>query len=192
MRVRIRGRLLQLRVLAVALSVLGLGSRRTTEILSRCTVLYRRLTVWNTSYSNEATRIGRSAVGMVRMPVDARHRDKNGEMSRKHGNTLIRTLRKTYGPGFAKDCADDEKLSDALHKLDEPSLSHLVRDHDAGKLEQIAGAGKGAADGDERWPDALSPDDPDNYMSEADEGSTQESRRYSIEFPGSSSDVEKP
>jgi hypothetical protein len=129
---------------------------------------------------------------MVRMAVDARHRDKNGEMSRKHGNTLIRTLRKTYGPGFAKGCADDEKLSDALHKLDEPSLSHLVRDHDAGKLEQIAGAGKGAADGDERWPDALSPDDPDNYMSEADEGSTQESRRYSIEFPGSSSDVEKP
>jgi hypothetical protein len=26
-----------------------------------------------------------------------RHRDKNGEISRKHGNTLIRTLRKTYG-----------------------------------------------------------------------------------------------
>jgi len=30
-----------------------------------------------------------------------RQRDKNGEISRKHGNTLIRTLRKTYGPGFA-------------------------------------------------------------------------------------------
>jgi hypothetical protein len=26
-----------------------------------------------------------------------RHRDKNGEMSRKHGNTLVRTLRKHYG-----------------------------------------------------------------------------------------------
>jgi len=26
------------------------------------------------------------------MPLE-RHRDKNGEMSRKHGNTLIRTLR---------------------------------------------------------------------------------------------------
>ncbi len=24
---------------------------------------------------------------------DTRHRDKNGEISRKHGNTLIRTLR---------------------------------------------------------------------------------------------------
>jgi hypothetical protein len=35
------------------------------------------------------------------MAVDARHRDKNGEISRKHGNTLIHTLRKTYGLGFA-------------------------------------------------------------------------------------------
>ncbi len=126
----------------------------------------------------------------MRMTIDARHRDKNGEISRKHGNTLIRTLRKTYGPGFAKGCADDEKLSDALDKLDEPSLSNLVHDHDAGKLEQIVGTGKGTAYGDEHW-HCTSGDDPDDYMNEADEGSTQESRRYSIEFPGSSSDVEK-
>ena len=32
------------------------------------------------------------------MAVDARHRDKNGEISRKHGNTLIRTLRPRKGP----------------------------------------------------------------------------------------------
>jgi hypothetical protein len=31
------------------------------------------------------------------MAIDARHRQKNGEISRKHGNTLISTLRKTYG-----------------------------------------------------------------------------------------------
>lgn len=73
----------------------------------------------------------------MKMAIDTRHRDMNGEISRKHGNTLIRTLRKTYGFGFAKDCADDEKLSDVLHKLDETSLSHLMRDHDAGYLEQI-------------------------------------------------------
>jgi hypothetical protein len=66
-----------------------------------------------------------------------RHRDEDGEISRKHGNTLIRTLRKTYGTDFAKDCADSEKLSDVLHKMDEPSLSKLVHDHEAGKLEQI-------------------------------------------------------
>jgi hypothetical protein len=53
---------------------------------------------------------------------------------RKHGNTLIRTLRKTYGPSFAADCKDDEKLSDVLHKLDETSLSQLIRDHEAGHL----------------------------------------------------------
>ena len=66
-----------------------------------------------------------------------RHRDKNGEMSRKHGNTLIRTLRKHYGKDLAVGCADDEMLSDVLHKVDEPSLSKLIRDHEAGKLEAI-------------------------------------------------------
>jgi len=68
-----------------------------------------------------------------------RHRDKNGEMSRKHGNTLIRTLRKSYGVDFAQGCADSDKLSDVLRKIDEPSLSKLVRDHEAG-LEQICKA----------------------------------------------------
>ena len=65
------------------------------------------------------------------MPSSAtltRHRDTNGEISRKHGNTLIRTLRKTYGAPFAKGCDGEEKLSDVLHKLDEPSLSSLERD----------------------------------------------------------------
>ena len=66
-----------------------------------------------------------------------RHRDKNGQLSRKHGNTLIRTLRKHYGKNFALGCDDDEKLCDVLHKVDEPSLSKLVRDHDDGKLERI-------------------------------------------------------
>jgi hypothetical protein len=32
------------------------------------------------------------------MAVDARPRDKNGEISRKHGNTLIHTLRKLTVP----------------------------------------------------------------------------------------------
>jgi hypothetical protein len=36
------------------------------------------------------------------MAVDARYRDKGGEISRKHGNTLIGTLRISYGKGFAK------------------------------------------------------------------------------------------
>jgi hypothetical protein len=74
------------------------------------------------------------------MPIDARHRDKNGEISRKHGNTLIRTLRRTYGPGFAAGCRDDEMLSDVLQKLDETSLNYLIRDHNEGYLQQICHA----------------------------------------------------
>jgi hypothetical protein len=68
------------------------------------------------------------------MAVDARYRDKGGEISRKQGNTLIGTLRLSYGSGFAKGCANDDKLSEALAKLDEPSLFKLVRDHKAGML----------------------------------------------------------
>jgi hypothetical protein len=30
--------------------------------------------------------------------IDGRHRDKDGEISKKHGNTQIKTLRKIYGP----------------------------------------------------------------------------------------------
>ncbi len=71
--------------------------------------------------------------------LDHRHRDKDGEISRKHGNTLIGTLRKTYGKNFAAGAGDHEKLSDVLHRLDEHSLSQLRRDHEAGRLHEIAG-----------------------------------------------------
>ena len=66
-----------------------------------------------------------------------RHRDKNGEIGRKHGNMLIGMLRKQYGKSFAPGCADDERLSDVLHKIDEPSLGTLVLDHESGSLEQV-------------------------------------------------------
>lgn len=59
--------------------------------------------------------------------LDGRHRDKNGEISRKHGNTLISTLRQTYGQNFAPGIAGNIKLSDVLHMIDEPSLTQLVR-----------------------------------------------------------------
>jgi len=71
-----------------------------------------------------------------------RHRDRNGEISRKHGNTLVRTLRRIYGPQFAAGEPETEKLQDVLHKLDEPSLSALVHDHEHehldGKIAQQA------------------------------------------------------
>ena len=60
--------------------------------------------------------------------LDNRHRDKDGEISRKHGNTLVATLRQTYGQNFAPGVAGNVRLSTVLRQLDEPSLSQLVRD----------------------------------------------------------------
>jgi hypothetical protein len=60
--------------------------------------------------------------------LDNRHRDKDGEISPKHGNTLIHTLRETYGKGFAPDCDPNAELRDCLDKIDEKSPSQLVHD----------------------------------------------------------------
>lgn len=59
--------------------------------------------------------------------LDHRHRDKDGEISRKHGNTLVSTLRQTYGPNFAPGIDGNKKLSEVLHIMDEPSLSKLCK-----------------------------------------------------------------
>jgi hypothetical protein len=71
---------------------------------------------------------------MIPMGVSALYRNKTGELGRKYGDTLIGTLRSSYGNRFATGCTDNEKLSEALAKLDEPSLFKLVRDHQAGML----------------------------------------------------------
>jgi hypothetical protein len=67
--------------------------------------------------------------------LNGRHRDKDGEISRKHGNTLVSTLRKIYGPSFAAEYLESAKLSEVLADLKEDSLSQLVRDHGAGHLD---------------------------------------------------------
>ncbi|MGJ4943023.1 hypothetical protein ACQR1W_20765 [Bradyrhizobium sp. HKCCYLS1011] len=67
--------------------------------------------------------------------LDGRHRDKDGEISRKHGNTLIGTLRKIYGKSFAAGYPDTAKLSEVLSQLNETSLSQLRRDHSTGHPE---------------------------------------------------------
>ena len=66
--------------------------------------------------------------------LDERHRDKNGEISKQHGNTLVNTLRKVYGGTFATGKAQTAKLADVLAHLDKSSLSELVKDHEAGRL----------------------------------------------------------
>ena len=78
---------------------------------------------------------------MSKPGLDNRHRNKDGEISHKHGNTLIQTLRKIYGQNFAAGYPGTEKLSDILLKLNETSLSQLRRDHETGHLEhKIANA----------------------------------------------------
>ncbi|WP_315701224.1 MULTISPECIES: hypothetical protein [unclassified Bradyrhizobium] len=72
---------------------------------------------------------------MKEQGLDGRHRDKDGEISRKHGNTLIGTLRKIYGKPFAAGYPDTSKLSEVLAQLNETSLSQLRRDHGTGHLE---------------------------------------------------------
>jgi len=75
--------------------------------------------------------------------LDQRHRDKNGEISKKHGNTLVRTLRKIYGTTFAAGQPETAKLSDVLQHLNDTSLGQLIHDHKNGHLEKrIKGAEK--------------------------------------------------
>jgi hypothetical protein len=66
--------------------------------------------------------------------LDGRHRDKDGEISKKHGNTLVGTLRKIYGKPFAAGYPDATTLGEVLTHLNETSLSQLRRDHDTGHL----------------------------------------------------------
>jgi len=80
---------------------------------------------------------------MSKPSLDGRHRNKDGEISGKHGNTLIRTLRKVYGQSFAAGYPEAETLSEVLLQLNETSLSQLRRDYETGHLEhKIANASK--------------------------------------------------
>ncbi len=72
--------------------------------------------------------------------IDGRHRDKNGEIARKYGNTRVKTLRKIYGANFAPAFSPDDTLASILSRLDELSLSHLIRDANTATLaRKIAG-----------------------------------------------------
>src|ERR1700686_2258941 len=45
--------------------------------------------------------VGTMESSMSKAGLDNRHRNHDGEISHKHGKTLVRTLRKVYGQGFA-------------------------------------------------------------------------------------------
>src|SRR5213595_2775081 len=82
------------------------------------------------------TAVGTMESSMSKAGLDNRHRNKDGEISHKHGNTLIGTLRKVYGQSFAAGYPEAEKLSEVLLKLNETSLSQLRRDHETGHLDR--------------------------------------------------------
>jgi hypothetical protein len=54
--------------------------------------------------------------------LDCRHRDENGEIHRKMGNTLVGTIRKS-DPGFAVGRRSDMKLENLLDDVGAKSLS---------------------------------------------------------------------
>jgi len=67
--------------------------------------------------------------------LDNRHRNKDDEISSKHGNTLVRTLRKIYGQGFAAGYPETAQLSEVMLQLNETSLSQLRRDYETHHLK---------------------------------------------------------
>lgn len=57
---------------------------------------------------------------------DGRHRDFNGEIRHKRGDTLVGTLRETYGSEFARGYRSDTKLSVLLERSGSASLSEYL------------------------------------------------------------------
>jgi len=58
--------------------------------------------------------------------LDERCRDNNGEIRQKRGDTLVGTLRKTYGEDFAPGVRADARL-DTLRERTGESLSQLAK-----------------------------------------------------------------
>jgi hypothetical protein len=59
--------------------------------------------------------------------LDGRCRDEDGEIRKKRDDTLVRTLRKTYGEDFADDFHSDATLGIVLKKTNSASLSDYLR-----------------------------------------------------------------
>lgn len=59
--------------------------------------------------------------------LDERHRDENGRIRAKNGNTRIDTLRETYGDDFAAGMRGDAHLETLLDRTGYESLSQYLR-----------------------------------------------------------------
>jgi hypothetical protein len=68
--------------------------------------------------------------------LDGRQRNHDGDISHKHGEILLGTLRKIYGKTFAAGYQDNIRLSDVMMKLNETSLGQLRRDYETRHLDK--------------------------------------------------------
>jgi hypothetical protein len=59
--------------------------------------------------------------------LDQRSRDNDVEIRQKRGDTLVKTLRKTYGPDFAPGVRSDARLDTLRERAGGESLSQLVK-----------------------------------------------------------------
>jgi hypothetical protein len=62
-----------------------------------------------------------------RIGLDGRSRDEDGEIRHKRSDTLVGTLRNTYGEGFAPGVRSDMQLGTLLDREGASSLSELVK-----------------------------------------------------------------
>jgi len=65
----------------------------------------------------------------AKMGLDYRRRDKSGEIRHKSGKTRVGSLRKTYGPGFAKGRRADMHLHTLLKRTRCKSLHDYLKKH---------------------------------------------------------------
>jgi hypothetical protein len=61
--------------------------------------------------------------------LDGRHRDGDGLIHRKRDDTLVRTLRLTYGEDFLPGFRSDATLGTVRKKMAVDSLTELVKRH---------------------------------------------------------------
>ncbi|HXO42147.1 MAG TPA: hypothetical protein VN999_11890 [Thermoanaerobaculia bacterium] len=62
--------------------------------------------------------------------LDGRHRDDDGEIHRKRDDTLVGTLRHTYGSHFLSSFRADATLGHVFQITGARSLSDLIQSHD--------------------------------------------------------------
>jgi hypothetical protein len=65
--------------------------------------------------------------------LDGRCRDLDGEIRQKRGDTLVGTLRKTYGPDFAPGVRADMRLNTLRQRTGGESLSKILKDPKGGR-----------------------------------------------------------